>query len=177
LRDLKRRLWIGAALTGPVFILAMSHLVPAYRHVAGGGISRWVQFLLSSPVVLWAGWPFLVRGAKSLRSRHWNMFTLIALGVGSAWVYSLVAFFLPGIFPPAMRPHGMVDVYFEAAAVIVVLVLVGQVLEVRAPVETSGPTKALLNRAPPTRMRLDGSAETEIALAEVRPGDRLRFRR
>jgi Cu+-exporting ATPase len=104
------------------------------------------------------------------------MFTLIALGVGSAWVYSLIAFFLPGIFPPAMRPHGMVDVYFEAAAVIVVLVLVGQVLELRARAQTSGAIKALLNLAPPTAIRLDGPAETEIALAEVRPGDRLRVR-
>jgi Cu+-exporting ATPase len=176
LRDMTRRLWIGAALTLPVFVLAMFHLVPAYSHVAGGGISRWVQFLLSTPVVVWAGWPFFVRGARSLRSGHWNMFTLIALGVGSAWIYSLAAFFLPGVFPPAMRPHGMVDVYFEAAAVIVVLVLVGQVLELRARAQTSSAIKALLNLAPPTAIRLDGLVETEVALAEVRTGDRLRVR-
>ena len=176
LRDMTRRLWIGAVLTVPVFVLAMLHLVPTYSHVAGGGISRWVQFLLSTPVVLWAGWPFFVRGAKSLRSGHWNMFTLIALGVGSAWVYSLVAFFLPGAFPPAMRPHGMVDVYFEAAAVIIVLVLVGQVLELRARAQTSSAIKALLNLAPPTAIRVDESSETEIALADVRTGDRLRVR-
>lgn len=176
LRDMTRRLWVGAVLTVPVFALAMFHLIPAYGHVAGGEVSRWVQFVLSAPVVLWAGWPFFVRGAKSLRSGHWNMFTLIALGVGSAWIYSLVAFFLAGIFPPAMRPHGMVDVYFEAAAVIVVLVLVGQVLELRARAQTSSAIKSLLNLAPPTAIRLDGLSEMEIPLAEVRAGDRLRVR-
>ena len=126
LNDMTRRLWIGGALALPVLVLAMAHLVPAFAHVANGTISRWVQFLLSTPVVWWAGWPFFVRGARSFRTGHWNMFTLIALGVGAAWFYSTVAFFLPGVFPAAMRMHGgMVDVYFEAAAVIVVLVLVG----------------------------------------------------
>ena len=176
LRDMTRRLWIGAALTLPVFALAMAHLLPSMAHTANGSVSRWVQLILSIPVVLWAGWPFFVRGAKSLRSGHWNMFTLIALGVGAAWVYSLVAFFLPDAFPPAMRPHGMVDVYFEAAAVIVVLVLVGQVLELRARARTSSAIRALLNLSPPTALRVGEGGDTEIPLAEVKAGDRLRVR-
>ena len=176
LRDMTRRLWIGAALALPVFVLAMAHFFPAAAHLAGGSLSRWVQFLLSTPVVLWAGWPFFVRGARSIRNGHWNMFTLIALGVGSAWVYSVVAFFLPQIFPPAMRPHGMVDVYFEAAAVIVVLVLVGQVLELRARAQTSSAIKALLNLTPPTALRVTPQGDAEVALAEVQAGDRLRVR-
>lgn len=177
LRDMTRRLWIGGALALPVFVLAMAHLVPAFTHVANGTVSRWIQFLLSTPVVWWAGWPFFVRGARSFRNAHWNMFTLIALGVGSAWIYSAVAFFLPGAFPPAMRMHGgMVDVYFEAAAVIVVLVLVGQVLELRARARTSSAIKALLNLAPPTAVRVTATGDVEVALAEVIAGDRLRVR-
>ena len=176
LRDMTRRLWIGTALTVPVFLLAMIHLIPAYSHVANGSLSRWAQLLLSTPVVLWAGWPFFVRGARSLRSGHWNMFTLIALGVGAAWLFSLVAFSLPQIFPVAMRPHGRVDVYFEAAAVIIVLVLVGQVLELRARAQTSSAIKALLNLAPPTAIRVDGTSEVEIPLSDVHAGDRLRVR-
>ncbi|MEN9401723.1 MAG: hypothetical protein RL091_426, partial [Verrucomicrobiota bacterium] len=128
LHDMTRRFWLGGALALPVLVLGMLHLVPSLLHVANSPTSRWAQFLLSTPVVLWAGWPFFVRGAKSLRSGHWNMFTLIAIGVGAAWGYSIVAFFWPGLFPPAMRAHEVVDVYFEAAAVIVVLVLLGQVL-------------------------------------------------
>ncbi len=176
LNDMTRRLWIGGTLALPVFLLGMAHFAPALAHLADTPFSRWAQFLLSTPVVLWAGWPFFVRGAKSLRSGHWNMFTLIALGVGAAWLYSLVGFFLPQLFPAAMRPHGMVDVYFEAAAVIVVLVLVGQVLELRARAQTSSAIKALLNLAPPTAIRLDGVTEAEISLAEVHAGDRLRVR-
>ena len=176
LRDMTRRLWIGGALTVPVFALAMFHLVPAYSHVAGSSLSRWVQFVLSAPVVLWAGWPFFVRGAKSFRSGHWNMFTLIALGVGAAWLYSLTALFLPDAFPPAMRVHGMVDVYFETAAVIVVLVLLGQVLELRARARTSTAIKALLNLSPPTALHVSEGGDVEIALAEVKTGDRLRVR-
>ncbi len=176
LRDMTRRLWIGAALALPVFLLAMAHFIPAAAPFAGGHVSRWTQLLLSTPVVLWAGWPFFVRGAQSIRSGHWNMFTLIALGVGSAWLYSVIAFFLPQVFPPAMRPHGMVDVYFEAAAVIVVLVLVGQVLELRARAQTSSAIKALLNLTPPTALRVTPQGDTEVALADVRAGDRLRVR-
>ena len=177
LRDMTRRLWIGGGLTLPVFLLAMVHLVPAFAHVANGSVSRWAQFLLSTPVVWWAGWPFFVRGARSLRNGHWNMFTLIALGVGAAWTYSAVAFFLPGVFPPAMRMHeGVVDVYFEAAAVIVVLVLLGQVLELRARAHTSSAIKALLNLTPPTAIRVTDAGDAEVALAEVKAGDRLRVR-
>ena len=176
LNDMTRRLWIGGALTLPVFILAMVHLAPSLMHVANSPFSRWTQFLLSTPVVWWAGWPFFVRGAVSVRSGHWNMFTLIALGVGAAWSYSAVAFFFPGIFPDAMRPHGAVDVYFEAAAVIVVLVLVGQVLELRARAQTSSAIKALLNLAPPTAIRVTATGDSEVALADVKSGDRLRVR-
>jgi len=177
LRDMSRRLWIGGSLTLPVFVLAMAHLVPAFAHIANGTASRWIQFLLSTPVVWWAGWPFFVRGARSFRNGHWNMFTLIALGVGSAWIYSVVAFFLPGAFPPAMRMHGgVVDVYFEAAAVIVVLVLLGQVLELRARARTSSAIKALLNLAPPTAIRVTDTGDAEVPLSEVKTGDRLRVR-
>jgi Cu+-exporting ATPase len=176
LRNMTRRFWIGAGLSLPVFVLAMAHLVPAWEHVANGTVSRWVQFILSTPVVVWAGWPFFVRGARSLRGRHWNMFTLIALGVGSAYVFSIVAFFAPGAFPEAMRPHGFVAVYFEAAAVIVVLVLLGQVLELRARARTSTAIKALLNLAPPTALLVTASGDREVALSEVKAGDRLRVR-
>ncbi|MEO6244909.1 MAG: copper-translocating P-type ATPase, partial [Opitutaceae bacterium] len=176
LRDMTRRLWIGGALALPVFLLAMAHLVPAWSHAANAPWSRWVQLLLATPVVLWAGWPFFVRGARSLSTRHWNMFTLISLGVGAAWLYSLVAFFLPGIFPNEMRPHGSVDIYFEAAAVIVVLVLLGQVLELRARARTSTAIQALLNLTPPTALRVTAHGDEEIALAEVQSGDRLRVR-
>ena len=176
LKDMTLRLWIGASLALPVFLLGMAHFVPAIAHVSNSPLSRWTQFLLSTPVVLWAGWPFFVRGARSLRSGHWNMFTLIALGVGAAWLYSVAAFFLPQLFPANMKGHGGVDLYFEAAAVIVVLVLVGQVLELRARARTSSAIKALLNLSPPTAIRLDGSTEVEIALAAVHAGDRLRVR-
>jgi len=176
LKDMTRRFWIGAALAFPVFILGMLHLVPAYMHVAEAPWSRWLQFILSTPVVLWAGWPFFVRGARSLRSGRWNMFTLISLGVGAAWLYSTVALLVPGIFPPAMRPHGLVDVYFEAAAVIVVLVLLGQVLELRARERTSGAIKALLNLSPPTALRVSETGDVEVSLDDVHTGDRLRVR-
>ncbi|MEO6994479.1 MAG: copper-translocating P-type ATPase [Lacunisphaera sp.] len=177
LNDMTRRLWIGGALALPVFVLAMAHLVPSFAHLANGTLSRWIQFLLSTPVVWWAGWPFFVRGAKSFRTGHWNMFTLIALGVGSAWIYSAVAFFFPSLFPSMMRMHGgVVDVYFEAAAVIVVLVLVGQVLELRARARTSSAIKALLNLAPPTAIRVTDSGDVEVALSEVKAEDRLRVR-
>jgi P-type Cu+ transporter len=176
LRDMTRRLWFGAALALPVFFLAMGHLIPAFTHSANGTISRWVQFVLSTPVVWWAGWPFFARGARSIRTGHWNMFTLIALGVGAAWVYSTVAFFLPEIFPAAMKPHGVVDIYFEAAAVIVVLVLVGQVLELRARAQTSSAIKSLLNLSPPSAVRVTAAGDEEIPLAEIAVGDRLRVR-
>ncbi|MEO6005299.1 MAG: copper-translocating P-type ATPase [Opitutus sp.] len=176
LRDMTRRLWIGAVLALPVLVLGMLHFAPSLAHVANAPWSRWVQFILSTPVVLWAGWPFFVRGARSFRSGHLNMFTLIAVGVGAAWIYSVVAFFLPGIFPEAMRGHGGVELYFEAAAVIVVLVLVGQVLELRARARTSGAIKALLNLSPPTALRIGVQGDDEIPLSEVKADDRLRIR-
>src|SRR6185312_1640033 len=150
LRDITLRFWIGLVLAVPVFVLEMG------GHLLGHGLvdprlSAWIQFALSTPVALWAGWPFFVRGWASLKTRNLNMFTLIAMGVGTAWLYSLVALVLPGLFPPAMRgEHGTVAVYFEAAAVITVLVLLGQVLELRARERTSGAIKALLNLAPKT---------------------------
>jgi Cu+-exporting ATPase len=176
LHDMTQRFWIGGALALPVLVLGMLHLVPSLLHVANSPTSRWAQFLLSTPVVLWAGWPFFVRGAKSLRSGNWNMFTLIALGVGAAWAYSVVAFFGPDLFPPAMRTHGVVDVYFEAAAVIVVLVLLGQVLELRARARTSSAIKALLNLSPPVALRVTAHGDQEVPLAEVKVGDHLRVR-
>ncbi|MEY2574499.1 MAG: P-type Cu+ transporter, partial [Verrucomicrobiota bacterium] len=132
LTDMTRRLWIGAALTLPVFVLAMSHLIPNAPSWMSGDASRWTQFVLTTPVVLWAGWPFFVRGGRSLVARHLNMFTLIAIGVGVALAYSSVALFFPALFPPAMAHHEKPGLYFEAAAMITVLVLVGQVLELRA---------------------------------------------
>lgn len=176
LRDMTRRLWVAAVLALPVFLLAMAQLVPGFALVGYSPPVRWVQFLLSTPVVWWAGWPFFVRGARSLRTRRWNMFTLIALGVGAAWTYSTVAFILPGIFPAAMRTHGAVEVYFESAAVIVVLVLLGQVLELRARAQTSSAIKALLNLAPATAILVTAQGEREAPLAEVQAGDRLRVR-
>ena len=166
LADMSRRFWIGLALSVPVFVLGMAGVMPV------------VQFLLASPVVLWAGWPFFVRGWESLLRRSLNMFSLIALGVGTAYLYSVVAVAVPGMFPAGFRGHdGTVPSYFEAAAVIVVLVLLGQVLELRAREQTGGAIRALLNLAPKTtrRVRADGTDE-EIALDRVRVGDRLRIR-
>ncbi len=174
LRDMTRRFWLGATLTLPVFVLAMAHVVPALAHESwvSGEVSRWVQFALSAPVVLWAGWPFFRRGWRSLVSRHLNMFTLIAIGVGTAFLYSAVAMVVPDIFPPAMRPHGMVGIYFEAAAVIVVLVLLGQVLELRARSRTGSAIKALLNLAPPVARRVSSnSASNAVGWTPSLPSD------
>jgi Cu+-exporting ATPase len=178
LRDFTRRLWIGAVLSLPVFFLAMAHLWPSLPHDAWvlGPVSRWVQFALSTPVVLWCGWPLLERGWNSIRNRHPNMFTLIAVGVGAAYLYSAVAMLAPGIFPPSAREHGMVGIYFESAAIITVLVLVGQVLEMRARRRTGSAIRALLDLAPPIAHRLETSGERDVPLAEVQAGDRLRVR-
>ena len=178
LADMTRRFWIGLALAVPVFALEMgSHLVGGHGFVPQPW-SNLIQFALATPVVLWAGWPFFVRGWQSLVTRNLNMFTLIALGTGVAWLYSVVATFAPSVFPAAFRGHdGSVAVYFESAAVITVLVLLGQVLELRAREATSGAIKALLDLAPKTtrRIRDDGSDE-EIPLDAVIVGDRLRVR-
>jgi Cu+-exporting ATPase len=176
--DMTRRFWIGLALTIPVLVLEMGgHLFPALHHLVSERASTWIQLLLATPVVLWGGWPFFERGWMSLKTRHLNMFTLIAMGTGVAWAYSLVATLAPGIFPAAFRENGTVAVYFEAAAVITVLVLLGQVLELRARERTSGAIKALLNLAPKTARRLaaDGHEE-EVSLDLIAVGDRLRVR-
>ncbi|PRY16577.1 Cu+-exporting ATPase [Kineococcus rhizosphaerae] len=177
--DMRRRFWIGLALALPVFALEMGrHFIPAVHDAIPSDVSTWIQFALATPVVLWAGWPFFVRGAASVRTRHLNMFTLIAMGTGVAWVFSTVATVAPGIFPAAFHDEmGAVDVYFEAAAVITVLVLLGQVLELRAREQTSGAIRALLDLTPKTARRLDDTGEeTEVNLDDVGLGDRLRVR-
>ncbi|HJR38387.1 MAG TPA: heavy metal translocating P-type ATPase [Nocardioidaceae bacterium] len=178
LRDMTRRFWVGVALSLPVLILGMGgDLVPAIHDLISPTASNWVQLILATPVVLWGGWPFFQRGWQSVRTRNLNMFTLIAMGTGVAWLFSVVATVAPGIFPDAFRMDGTVDVYFEAAAVITTLVLLGQVLELRAREQTSGAIKALLDLSPKTarRVRADGTDE-EITLDQVQIGDRLRVR-
>ncbi|HEV8259915.1 MAG TPA: copper-translocating P-type ATPase, partial [Burkholderiales bacterium] len=178
LADMTRRFWIGLVLTLPVLALEMGGHLTNLHILLGQKWSNWLQFVLATPVVLWAGWPFFVRGWQSLLTRNLNMFTLIAMGIGVAWLYSVVAILLPGAFPPAFRsPDGAVAVYFEAAAVITVLVLLGQVLELRAREQTSGAIRALLDLAPKTARRLnaDGSEE-EVPLDVIAVGDRLRVR-
>ena len=176
MRDMTRRLWIGAICALPVFILAMGHLFPGAPHWFMGAVSRWTQFALTTPVVLWAGLPFFVRGARSLRTGHFNMFTLIALGVGAAYAYSAVAMLAPDAFPEMMKMGGGVGIYFEAAAVIVVLVIVGQVLELRARARTGSAIRALLNLAPATARIVDASGEREVPLDRVTAGATLRVR-
>src|SRR5258708_9503907 len=195
--DMTRRFWIGLALTLPVFVIEMGgHL--GLMHLLPQNWSNWISLALATPVVLWAGAPFFARGWRSLgldpekwlsgfrtrsspnkkMTRNLNMFTLIAIGTGVAWAYSVVATLAPQLFPPAFRDmHGAVSVYFEAAAVITVLVLLGQVLELRARARTSGAIRALLSLAPKTARRLnaDGSAE-EASLDAIAVGDRLRVR-
>ncbi len=176
--DMTRRFWIGAVLTLPLLVLAMGHMLPTFAEVVPARISTWVQLLLATPVVLWAGWPFFQRGWASLVSRNLNMFTLIALGTGTAYVFSLVATAAPGIFPAAFRDvQGAVGVYFEAAAVIVVLVLLGQVLELRARERTGHALRALLDLAPKTAWRLTAEGrDEELPLELVEVGDLLRVR-
>jgi Cu+-exporting ATPase len=176
--DMRRRFWIGTVLTVPVAALEMFGHVLGLRHVLEQQTANWIQLALATPVVLWAGWPFFVRGWRSLVSGSLNMFTLIAMGIGVAWIYSAVATAAPEVFPPAFRgADGSVAVYFEAAAVITVLVLLGQVLELKAREQTSGAIKALLSLAPTMarRIRPDGDDE-EIALDQVKVGDLLRVR-
>ena len=180
LADMSRRFWIGLVLTLPVFILEMGSHIPGLglHGLVPPAASTWVQFALATPVVLWAGWPFFQRGWASVRSGHLNMFTLIALGTGAAYLYSLAATFAPGAFPAGFHTmDGTVPVYYEAAAVITVLVLLGQVLELRARDQTGGAIRALLNLAPKTARRLrDGGEDEEVPLGEVQVGDRLRIR-
>ena len=178
LADMTRRFWVAVALSLPVFALEMGGHLFNLHHYLPGQWSNWIQFALATPVVLWAGWPFFERGWASLKSRNLNMFTLIAMGVGVAWVYSVVAVAVPQIFPDAFRKEdGSVPVYFEAAAVITALVLLGQVLELQARERTSGALKALLDLAPKMARRLrDDGTDEEVSLDLIAVGDRLRVR-
>jgi P-type Cu+ transporter len=176
LTDMRRRFWISVTLTVPILALAMGAMF--FPHILSGSLRLWIEGALATPVVLWGGWPFFVRGAQSIRNRSLNMFTLIALGVGVAYVFSVVALLFPHAFPASFRGHGgEVGVYFEAAAVITTLVLLGQVLELRARSQTGAAIRSLLELAPKTarRVRPDG-ADEDVSLDQVRPGDRLRVR-
>jgi Cu+-exporting ATPase len=176
LRDMTKRFWIGGALTLPVFFLAMGHLIPALGRQPwmDSDVSRWTQFALATPVVFWAGWPLLHRGWRSVVTRNLNMFTLITIGVGAAFLLSTVAMMMPGLFPPTMQHMGKVPIYFESAAVIIVLVLLGQVLELRARSRTGSAIKALLNLAPPTARQVAPGGDHEVPLDQVKVGDWLR---
>ena len=178
LTNMTRRFWIGAALTLPVFVLAMAHMIPKLSHEEWltGDLSRWIQFVFSTPVVAWAGWPFFKRGWRSVVTRHLNMFTLIAIGVGAAYVFSAVAILAPGVFPPSFAHGGRVGLYFEAAAAIIVLVLLGQMLELRARSKTGNALRALLDLAPTTARVVFGGEEVDVPLKKVRVGHQLRVR-
>ncbi|MGH9958109.1 MAG: heavy metal translocating P-type ATPase, partial [Pyrinomonadaceae bacterium] len=180
LDDMLRRLWVSAILTAPVFVLGMAEFVPgaALERLASTSTLAWIQFALASPVVLWGGWPFFVRAWQSVVNRSLNMFTLIGLGVAVAFVFSVIATVFPGVFPHSFRGHGgSVPVYFESAAVITTLVLLGQVLELKARSQTSAAIKSLLGLAPKTarRVLVDGREE-DVLLDDVKPGDLLRVR-
>jgi Cu+-exporting ATPase len=176
LRDMARRLKVGAALAVPVFVLAMATHVPALINFVPAKVSLWIQAFLSTPVVLWAGWPFFERGWRSLINRHLNMFTLISMGVGAAYVFSLVVLLFPHALPRGTGHNGMLPVYFEAAAVIVVLVLVGQVLELRARAGTGAAIQALLGLAPKVAHRLRDGEEIDVPLEDIQIGDLLRVK-
>lgn len=179
LRDMSRRIKVSALLTLPVFITAMAHVVPTWSHAewANGMATRWMQFGLATPVVLWAGWPFFVRAWQSLRHGSMNMFTLIALGVGSAYAFSVAAMLTPGWFPKSLGDaHGSLPVYFEAAAVIIVLVLLGQVLELRARARTGSAIQELLGLQPKTARLVTPEGDVDVALNAVQVGQRLRVR-
>jgi P-type Cu+ transporter len=181
LRSMQRRLWVTAALALPLLAAGMAEMLPGGTRLLGaipGAARNWLELVLATPAVVWGGWPFFERGWASVRHRSLNMFTLIALGTGVAWGYSIVATVAPGLFPAGVRGHdGAVPVYFEAAAVITALVLLGQVLELQARARTGAALRALLDLTPPAAIRLtaDG-AEGEVPLALVQPGDRLRVR-
>lgn len=177
LRDMSRRFWVALALGLPVLVLAMGPMVGIpIKHWLGAGLSQWLELFLATPVVLWSGWPFFVRGWRSVLSGNLNMFTLIAIGTGAAYVYSVAATLAPGLFPDAFRVDGQVAVYFEAAAMITVLVLLGQVLELRARNQTSSAIRELLSLAPPTARIVRDGKESEVPLEEVHAGDILRVR-
>jgi len=179
LADMTRRFWVSTALALPLFLLVMvAQFAPQLMsHLIAPRTLQWLELAIATPVVLWGGWPLFVRGWQSLVNRHLNMFSLIALGVGVAWVYSMVATLVPGIFPATIRIEGLVPVYFEAAAMVTALVLLGQVLELRARSRTSAAIRMLLGLAPKTaRIVREDGREEDIALDQVKPGDRLRVR-
>jgi len=179
LDDMTRRFWWSAAITAPMLVFMISEFLPGrpLHTIVPHGWMNWIQLALATPVVLWGGWPFFVRGWASVVNRHLNMFTLIALGVGTAYVYSVIATLAPGMFPDSFRMMGEVAVYFEPAAVIVVLVLLGQVLELRARSRTSSAIRNLLGLAPKTARRIEGDGtERDVPLSEVHAGERLRVR-
>ncbi|MCZ6557697.1 MAG: copper-translocating P-type ATPase, partial [SAR324 cluster bacterium] len=180
LEDMTRRFWVSLILTVPIFLLAMSDLIPGQPllQVIGKSVNGWIQLVLATPVVLWGGWPFFQRGWNSVRTLNLNMFTLIALGTGTAYGYSLIGKLLPGIFPASLRAHeGLVELYFEASAVIITLVLLGQVLELKARSRTGNAIRALLGLAPNTARRVEGDgSEIDVPLEQVQPGDTLRVR-
>ena len=181
LARMTRRFWVSVALTIPILVVAMADIVPglsALMQFASPRAWQWLEFILATPVVLWGGWPFFVRGWRSLVTRNLNMFTLIGLGTGVAYGFSVVGVLFPGIFPASFRGEGgEVAVYFEAAAAITTLVLLGQVMELRARSRTGAAIKALLGLAPKTaRLIRDDGSEVDVPLDEVKPGDRLRVR-
>jgi Cu+-exporting ATPase len=177
IRDLSLKFWIGLALALPVFALAMGGMIPAVEKLIPKSISKWIELGLTTPVVLWCGWIFFVKGWRSIVTRNLNMFTLISIGVGVAYVYSMVGVLFPSIFPESFKQHGEVGLYFEAAAVITVLVLLGQLLEAKARSRTGAAIKALLGLAAKTARRLDeNDKEEEIEVDDIQKGDRLRVR-
>lgn len=174
--DMRRRFWMAVILTLPVVVLEMGgHLL---QNFISASVSNWIQLLFATPVVFWCGWPFFQRGWQTLKTRQLNMFTLIAMGIGVAWVYSMVAVLLPGVFPMTFRsPEGVVAVYFEAAAVITTLVLLGQVLELKAREQTGSAIRALLKLAPDSAHRIkEDESEEEVSLDKINVGDLLRVR-
>ena len=175
LRDMTRRFWVAVGLTVPVVVLAMGSHVPPISSMSPV-LSGWIQFFLATPVVLWAGWPFFVRGLRSLVTRHLNMFSLIALGTGAAYVFSLAVLLVPGLLPHSLRHDGMIPVYFEASAAIITLVLLGQILELRARAGTGEAIQALLGLAPKVAHRLQDGVEADVPLEVVGVGDLLRVK-
>lgn len=178
LKNMSRRFWVGLVLTIPVVVLAMGYMVPGnpFTGLISSEPRRWIEMILSTPVVLWGGWPFFQRGWRSVVTRNLNMFTLIALGTGTAYIYSMIAVFFPGLFPDTFRHHGEIGIYFEAATVITVLVLLGQVLELRARKRTGGAIRELLELAPAQARIVRESREVEVAIDQVMVGDILRVR-
>jgi Cu+-exporting ATPase len=176
LKDFRRRFRVGLALALPLFILVMGSHLFGIDIIDNQTLGNWIQFALASPVVLWAGWPFFQHAWRSIKNRSLNMFTLVAMGTGVAWLYSIIATLAPDMFPEGFKHHGSVPVYFEAAAVIVVLVLLGQILELKARERTGGAIKALLGLAPKTAKRVNGDKEEEVPLDDIHVGDLIRVR-